>query len=152
MIPEHVESKIERIPECGCWIWTGTIDKDGYGRIYVGRNGRRRLRMSAHRFFYELFFRGKVPIGRCILHHCDTPSCVNPYHLYLGTPRDNANDQIKRGRVLCGERNPRAKLTEQQVVSIRKDTRTQCKIAEEYGVNQSKISDIKLSKTWKNVL
>lgn len=76
----------------GCWIWTGTRDKAGYGKINrAGKNYR------AHRFFYS-FFKGEIPKGLLVCHSCDVPSCVNPDHLWVGTHSDNQNDAYKKGR------------------------------------------------------
>lgn len=76
--------------EPGCWIWTGPRDRFGYGRC--GRSG------LAHRYAWECTV-GPIPEGLKILHHCDNPPCVNPFHLYAGTPADNTRDGITRGRI-----------------------------------------------------
>src|SRR5689334_18937729 len=78
---------------CGCWLWTKSINRDGYGSLGVfGRRG-----LKAHRVSYEAF-NGEVPSGKWILHTCDVRSCVNPSHLYAGTAQDNVNDREHRGR------------------------------------------------------
>lgn len=76
----------------GCWIWHGGVCKDGYGAFnYDGRSYR------ANRMALELAGR-PVPEGMMACHHCDTPACVNPSHLYVGTPSDNVQDMLRRGR------------------------------------------------------
>lgn len=77
----------------GCWLWTASRDRWGYGMI-LGPKRRPRL---AHRVAWELTF-GAVPIGLLVLHHCDIPHCVNPSHLWLGTQRDNLADAKAKGR------------------------------------------------------
>lgn len=73
------------------WIWQGNRDKLGYGRIRV--DGKLIL---VHRFGYELWI-GAIPDGMVVRHLCHFPSCVNPWHLKLGTPKDNTWDAIERG-------------------------------------------------------
>ena len=83
-----------------------------------------------------------------MLHKCDTPSCVNPEHLYLGSNDDNVADKVSKGRSLSRAKNPAAKLTEEQVSNIRLDDRTQRVIAKDYKVSQATIHAIKAGKSW----
>lgn len=75
-----------------CWLWTGCIDKQGYGSF----NHRSRM-LKAHRYSYSKF-NGSLLGGMLVCHTCDNPKCVNPDHLYLGTPKDNSNDLKDRSR------------------------------------------------------
>jgi hypothetical protein len=75
-----------------CWIWQGGRTGSNYGELH--RNNRPIL---AHRYSYELHY-GPITNGLWVLHHCDNPPCVNPSHLFLGTPKDNTQDMINKGR------------------------------------------------------
>jgi hypothetical protein len=85
-------------PNSGCFIWVGAVARKGYGCFMVGslRDGSRRL-TQAHRFAWERA-NGPIPAGMCVLHKCDTPCCVNPDHMRLGTLHDNAMDMAAKGR------------------------------------------------------
>jgi hypothetical protein len=74
-----------------CWEWQGRFTRQGYGQIRVGSR-----QMHAHRVAWSLH-NGREP-ERLILHHCDNPACVNPAHLYEGTPLDNMRDKVLAGR------------------------------------------------------
>lgn len=73
----------------------------------------------AHRISYEISAGKEIPPGVIIMHSCDNPQCVNPAHLSTGTSMDNCRDCIAKGRNAKGERNGRARLTEEQVSEIR---------------------------------
>jgi hypothetical protein len=83
---ENFESKIDKSGQC--WIWTAAKTKDGYG------NYRSKY---AHRVSYELYI-GAIPEGLIVRHTCDVRHCVNPFHLLVGTKKDNTHDMIMRGR------------------------------------------------------
>nr|WP_087475466.1 HNH endonuclease signature motif containing protein [Nitrospira cf. moscoviensis SBR1015] len=91
-IKERFESFIMPVTECGCWLWTGGSSTRGYGQFrMLGRGWR------AHRAAWTIY-RGPIPDGLHVLHKCDVTSCVNPDHLFLGTPLDNARDKESKGR------------------------------------------------------
>lgn len=98
MIPE---------PNTGCWLWTGT-SRNGYGRFIWDGNA-----YTAHRVAYQIL-KGPVPPHLMVLHRCDTPACINPDHLFLGTQSDNMRDASRKGRLftlLRGGWNPNQKLS-----------------------------------------
>lgn len=84
-IPLRIEQKIERIPECGCWIWTGAQFSNGYANMKV-KNSRKNC--LVHRVLYELVV-GPIPSGLDIDHLCRVRCCVNPAHLEPVTRREN---------------------------------------------------------------
>jgi hypothetical protein len=81
-------------PNTGCWLWLGGEDSKGYGR--VGVPGTRKS-MIAHRAVYETHV-GPIPPGMQLCHKCDTPACVNPAHMFLGTMSENITDMYRKGR------------------------------------------------------
>ena len=84
-----------------CWLWTANRNSVGYGMIAPGYGGRSSI--LAHRASWELA-NGPVPAGLFVCHHCDTPLCVNPAHLFLGTDQENKDDMVRKGRSPKGER------------------------------------------------
>lgn len=143
-LQEHFEKFFEKKPN-SCWIWKGSKTSHGYGQFAINRKAKPASRLS-----YKLY-KGPIPRGFHVCHKCDNPPCVNPEHLFVGTRKDNMQDMIKKNRHEYGEKHHNAKLTEQDVLEIRNDCRTQSVIAKDYGVSQSVISNIKFKKNWKHV-
>lgn len=94
-LTERLERHSIPEPNSGCWLWTGAYSDGGYGLLDAKIAGRRETR--AHRVSYHAFV-GPIPVGLFICHRCDVPCCVNPDHLFLGTPLDNTRDMIRKGR------------------------------------------------------
>lgn len=139
---EILKDRTKRM-ESGCWEWTGSRDMEGYGRIHgIGR---------AHRLAYERF-KGEIPPGKVVMHSCDNPPCVNPDHLFVGTPADNKSDSVNKGRHAFRARNGRAKLTEEQVAEIRTLAVpykvTYRMLAKRFGVGIPEINDIVNYRKW----
>lgn len=94
-------NKVNKIPgEDSCWLWTGAKNGKGYGWITVYVNKKQRF-FFVHKVSFEWEF-GEIPNGKIIRHKCDTPLCVRPSHLLLGTHQDNTNDMMSRGRYVSG--------------------------------------------------
>lgn len=87
--PKTVEQRFwEKVSKSdACWLWTAGKDAAGYGSFHI--DGRM---VSAHRVSYELEF-GPIPNNLWIDHRCHTPACVNPGHLRLATPKQNAENR-----------------------------------------------------------
>lgn len=135
----------------GCWIWSGTKNKKGYGKISQGGFGSPML--YAHRVSFEIHHRSLVT-GEMVLHGCDNPSCVNPGHLFAGTSQDNHDDCASKNRRPLGSSRAFAKLTEQDVVTIKACLRSgvgQDSLAKDFSVSQGLISRIKRGLLWRHV-
>lgn len=105
----RLAQRIEPPTEKGCWEWSGCINPTtAYGRASWNQKSR-----QVHRIVWMLVY-GEIPRGKSVLHKCDNPPCCNPYHLYLGTPADNAHDRKTRNR---GNRHH--SFTKQEVELIR---------------------------------
>ena len=141
----YVEKPVERLPWTGCWVWMQRVDKDGYGSYGGhGKNAR------AHRLAFRLW-KGPIPLGRLICHSCDTPACVNPDHLSLGTDHSNSQDKVKRGRQPRGEAAANVKLTEDDVRAIRASKEPQKKCGARYGIGQMQVSRIRRGMRWAHI-
>ena len=140
-------SRYEPDPFGGCWLYTGHVDKDGYGRVIIARKHHK-----AHRFFYEALV-GPIPEGKIICHKCDVRCCVNPQHHYPGTREDNSRDAVVRGRLFGrraarGEQSGSAKLTDAQAIEIWHSTLPYRELRQLYGVGYNTLTRIKTGAGW----
>ena len=147
---EKVDARLEN----ECWNWLGAKDSRGYGFIKEdGHNGRQ---LHAHRVSYQIHY-GVDPKDNYVCHKCDNPSCVNPYHLFLGTPKDNATDMIIKGRkfIPAGEKSYNAKLTDSKVIKIRALYKTGkftlSNLGKMFSVTFGTISKIVNNQRWKHL-
>jgi len=141
-------SKCERDPTGGCWNWTAGLRTGGYGQMrFCGKS------LGAHKASY-LLFKGRVPVGLVVCHKCDNPKCVNPSHLFLGSPQDNSSDMVDKGRSTKGESHGNAKLSDVEVAGIlalRSGGESLTKIAEKYQVSKKTILNISQGKSWSHI-
>ena len=146
---EKFLAKVCRDAATGCWLWQGMISPDGYGAVRL--DGRE---LRAHRVAWMLF-RGEIAPGMVVCHKCDVRACVNPEHLFLGTPADNSQDMVDKGRSSRGAKRHNAKLTEDQVSRIKamlaEDRLYMSEIAREFGVTASTIREIREGRSWRRV-
>jgi len=141
-------AQIEPITESGCWIWVGNANSCGYGLIKDHYKSR-----TTHRVAYELFI-APIPEGMCVCHKCDVRCCVNPTHLFLGTYKENNRDMVYKGRArypghlgLKGSDHPLAKVSEADVINIRRSAEPTSVLAKQYGMTWQGISLIKKRKS-----
>jgi len=86
-----------------CWTWTGSRSTNGYGTFKLSTN----KTVLTHRYAYRLATGKQIPRGMHVCHACDNPSCCNPKHLSVGTPKQNVEDSIRRGRKYMGGSRPK---------------------------------------------
>ena len=129
-------------PNSGCWIFTGCWDSYGYGKM--------RNNIKAHRYSFEAH-KGEVPPGSLVCHNCDTPACVNPEHLFVGTSLDNTKDCRNKGRLPFGESHHRSKLSKLQVLEIVGSTDSHAEIGRRFGVHENTVAAVRCGKTWAHV-
>lgn len=125
-----------------CWLWRGY---GVYGLMTVNYEP-----TLVHRFSMQLHVGRRLKKTEWVLHKCDNPKCVNPKHLFIGTPRDNMQDMMKKGR----QRNPRLRLNDSKVKRIRsryKRGHSVNELASDFGVNRSIIKNVVAGKTWQHL-
>jgi len=134
-------AKVSKV-DGSCWTWLGR-KTNGYGRFKL--NGRRQ---RAHRVAWVLTH-GEFPPSLLVCHHCDNPACVNPSHLFLGTPAANTADMIAKGR----QNVQRAKLSAEIVLAARERHaagETYRKLAQEFGVSFETMRNAVRGFSWKS--
>lgn len=160
MAREHLSVRLWRRVEfdCvgGCWLWSGVTNGIGYGMLTDRTPDNPGRKVLAHRLSWEIA-KGPIPPGLCVLHRCDTPQCVNPDHLFLGTHKTNSDDKIAKGRFRhwrpVGEANPRAKLDARRVREMRCLARSLPRraIAQRFGLSLAATAKAITRKTWAHV-
>ncbi len=140
-------------PADGCWLWTATKNRGGYG-IFT-RWGDSYHRTICSRISWQLSY-GPIPEGIFVLHKCDIPACVNPTHLFLGTQAANLGDMTSKGRRRgeFGEGHHCAKMSADKVRQLRL---LRCRgwtyerLAGNFGITHQSARLIAIGKTWKHV-
>ena len=150
IIPAKTAENVDR----GCLEWMGFKSRDGYGILHRGGK-----LIKAHRLAYCNANGKRLDdiAGLVVRHKCDNRKCLNPDHLEIGTNADNTRDRHTRGRDAKGSKNGNSKLTETEVIAIRRDYRGHCRqngarpMAKKYGVSVSLISQIVNNTIWQDV-
>lgn len=155
---ERFIAKVEMLPcEPGCWLWSGYVHPTGYGRFGLCANepgGE-----WAHRASWRIF-NGEIPLKTYVCHTCDVRSCVNPAHLFLGSPSDNMRDASRKGRVVLprasyasSEEHQVAKLSNDQVRAIRSSAFSAIQLSREglYPVGYRALWAVKKRLTFRDV-
>lgn len=135
------------VDESGCHNCTSHHkDRNGYTVLCFNNK-----RIKHHRHVYSITYLngGAIPNGMVVRHKCDNPNCINPEHLELGTPYENAMDRLKRNRQPFGSKNGRAKVLESDIVDIRKSKISTSELAKKYGISYNQLWKIRNGKAWK---
>ena len=132
-LEERFWDKVEKSETC--WNWLAKRDKNGYGRFSPnGSNSQ----MPAHRFSWSLH-NGEIPDGLLVCHHCDNPSCVNPEHLFLGTPQDNMDDKVRKGRWRGNPDSINLKTHLESILALRSSGKDLRSIAKDFDCDRSAV-------------
>jgi len=139
-----------------CWVWTKSkVGKkpNQYGVVWF--NG---VKRKTHRLSIELTSGKQIPSGMLACHKCDNPPCCNPAHLFVGTPKDNAQDCLSKGRAKkeLGSQRYNAKLTEEAVAEIKAQAPFRTygwgrAIAKKYGVGPTAINNVIRGRRWRQI-
>ena len=143
-------SKVAKGP--GCWLWTASRKPRGYGHVRIGNRD-----VNAHRYAYELRY-GPIQAGMEVMHVCDTPACVRPDHLRLGTHAENMADCKAKDRHAKGRMTKKSTLPDEIVRAIRAEyvkhhpkKGNGRELAKKYGVTPQVVCLIASGRTWRHV-
>lgn len=120
----------------GCWNWTASRTRDGYGKMNIGGK-----HITSHRVSW-LLNKGIIPDDLQVLHSCDNKQCVNPSHLFVGTGSDNMVDCILKGR------HGRKKLSKDQIEFIRQYKGSSKEPAASLGISRAMFCRIRKGNAW----
>lgn len=152
MAPTYIRESVEKrllerreITDSGCWLWTGTLNSQGYGKIYTAHAGRYWL---CHRIAYTIWV-SPIPDGMQVLHRCDRSRCYNPAHLWIGTQSDNTRDAAKKGRSRGGKPSTLTVYDVREIRRLRREGMTYAKIAARFSISSMSAWDVANYKSWK---
>jgi hypothetical protein len=149
---KYIKDNIKINKKTKCWEWTGPYFSEKNGikgrpRTNIKYCGQTRVSRLAYQEFIEPFNKELY-----VCHTCDNPKCVNPDHLFLGTPQDNSTDMINKRRSLQGEKHHKAKLKNEDVIYILKNNNMPYeKLAKTFNVSKCTIRDIIKRRSWRHI-
>lgn len=133
----------------GCIEWTGGVSGVGYG--FIMRNNKQ---YKTHRLMLHFTQGFDLASPLCVLHHCDNPPCINPKHLFIGTPGDNSRDMVAKRRHVFGADINRAVLNDKSVLAMfymRAAGLNNVQIARCFGIQTSAAGKVLNRQTWRHV-
>lgn len=133
----------------GCWLFSGPIGKDGYGKVSL-----KDMSFRAHRLMAHLTIKPIMSADDVVAHKCDTPACINPEHLFITTALGNSQDRDAKRRGAIGVKSHLSKLTEQQVKDIRaqyQSGKSMGEISKSFPVTYGAVQAIVRGRTWKHL-
>ena len=136
------------IVENGCRVWNACSDKSVRGTV-VFRGKKRQVHIVSW-----ILHNGDIPDGMKVMHKCDNPPCFDPGHLQLGTQKDNVHDAFLKGRMPCGERHWKSKLTERdvrEIIKLRSDGMNRYEIADRFHIHFSSVNRIVGRRKWRHL-
>jgi len=131
----------------GCFICTSHSKSNGYPQIKHENFKTSRL----NRIILEEKLGRPIKEGYLSCHTCNNKGCINPDHLYEGTPKDNSRDAIKDGVRSI----PKVLFKATRMYDNKNFTRfNQLKFSIKYGLNKSCVANClsglqKIHKGWK---
>lgn len=143
---------VDKTDDDSCWNWNGNL-VNGYGRISLGS----KLLGSegSHRVSWMMHNNQDIPDGYHVMHSCDNPKCVNPSHLSIGTPKDNTQDMIVKGRkkivIPIGEKNGKSIINPEIVRFIRDSDLSHAELARQLNISNGCVRSVRSKRTWKHI-
>lgn len=140
-------SKVEKTDDC--WLWQARKNEKGYGQFWLESKTR-----LAHRVSYQAYYGVTLRRDEVLLHRCDTPACVRPDHLKVGTVEENNEDKLRKGRQCRGSKVASSVFSEDEVMDIRELKALGfgvVEISRAYGVHHSTVGRILQKKNWTHV-
>lgn len=133
------------VKSVACVEWTGRRNAKGYGVDGQGR--------LAHRLVVERVEGSPLLPGQIVMHRCDNPPCVEYSHLKRATQLENIADRDAKGRRKppTGTSHPNARLSEQDIKSIRASGEGRQVLAARYGVNPHTIDSVRSRRSWRHL-
>lgn len=136
---DKIKKKVLEL-ECGCHLWLGCRNTDGYPKFHRKYKGKQDANIKGHRYVYEQT-KGEIPEGHVVRHTCDNILCLNPDHLITGTSTDNTMDRVERKRTNKGI----SKEVVDEIYAMKTSGLSQRAVADIFGVSQTGVSKI-----WRN--